>query len=200
MMTNIKAYIILGLALLTVSGCAVTDFDRSADFTQYKTYTWGDAEVDVDNPVYDSDLIEKRVRRTVEQEFAKRGIIKDERSPDFVIEYHTYTEEKARSSYNYPYGYRFMPFGFYPFAFGWGGYPYGWMGPRESTTEYTEGTLILDIIDVKTDELLWRGSVSGDVEDTSRLRKKLEKGIRAIMKKYPVTPDEPLIVSPDVIS
>ena len=74
------------------------------------------------------------------------------------------------------------------------------MGPRESTTEYTEGTLILDIIDVKTDELLWRGSVSGDVEDTSRLRKKLEKGIRAIMKKYPVTPDEPLIVSPDVIS
>lgn len=68
---------------------------------------------------------------------------------------------------------------------------------RPHVKEYTEGTLILDIIDRSTDELVWRGSVSGNVEGISRLRKQIEKGVKAIMKKYPVTPDEPLNIGND---
>jgi hypothetical protein len=195
--TNIYT-LLLSLLLFGLASCAVTDMDRSADFSKYQTFAWGESEIDVSNPVYDSDLISKRIRTTVEKEFAKRGIVKNENNPDFIVSYHTYTEEKQRAYDGYPYGsygYPYYPFRFYPFAFGWG-YPYHWMRPT-TTKEYTEGTLVLDIIDRKSDHLVWRGSVSGDVENLSALKKQIEKGIKAIMKKYPVTPDTPLNIGND---
>jgi hypothetical protein len=152
-------YIFIGLFLFgIVQGCAITDFDQSADFTRYKTFAWGKSEIGVSKPVYDSELINKRIRNAVEEEFAKRGIVRNSNNPDFIVRYQTFTEEKKRTSGAYPYGYRFYPFGFYPYGFGWV-YPYPWMSPQH-TSEYTEGTLILDIIDGRSDELVWRGSVS----------------------------------------
>ena len=194
-MRRINIHAIIGFFILALSGCAVTDFDKSTDFTHYKSFSWGESEIKVENPVYDSDLIHKRIRKTVEEEFAKRGIVRNEQDPDFLVHYHTYTEEKERSYGGYPYRYPFYPFGYYPFAFHWG-YPYHWMGPRQNS-QYTEGTLILDIVDNGSGELVWRGSVSGDVENTAALKKQIEKGIKAIMKKYPVTPETPLNIGND---
>jgi hypothetical protein len=198
-MNTLKIHILsLGLLLFGLAGCAVTDIDRSADFSDYQTYAWGKSEVKVTNPLYESDLINKKIRSTVESEFAKRGIIKNENNPDFLVSYHTYTEKKEQVSggYGYPYyGYGFSPFRFYPFAYGFG-YPYYWMRP-ESKTQYTEGTLIIDIIDRASDALVWRGSVRGNVDDAAGLKKQIEKGIKAIMKKYPVSPDAPLNIGND---
>jgi hypothetical protein len=190
-MKTSKIYILLtGLFLFGLGGCAVTDMDRSVNFTKYQTYSWGDSEVEVKNPLYDSDLINKKIRTTVENEFAKRGIVANPQNPDFLVRYHTYTEEKERVSGGYNYGYPYFPLRFYPYAFGWG-YPYHWMSPQMKS-DYTEGTLIIDIVDRQTDELVWRGSVSGNVDDVSGLKKQIEKGIKAIMKKYPVRPDDAL--------
>jgi len=49
--------------------------------------------------------------------------------------------------------------------------------------------LIIDILDAKSNEVVWRGTVTGKVDDVANLQKQIDKGIRAIMKKYPVTPD-----------
>lgn len=195
-MSNKNIFILLvGLFLVGLSGCAVTDFDKSADFTRYKTFAWGESEVEVKNPVYDSDLINDRIRNTVEAEFAKRGIVKSSRNPDFIVRYHTYTEDKRTTMGEHPFNYRWSMWGFHPFAFGFG-FPGYWMNPPQ-VQEYTEGTLILDIFDKRSDELVWRGSVSGSVEDVAGLKKQIEKGIKAIMKKYPVSPDQPLNVGRD---
>jgi hypothetical protein len=59
---------------------------------------------------------------------------------------------------------------------------------------FTEGTLIIDITDSKTKELVWRGTVSGNVDNVGDLEKQIRKGIKAILKKYPVTPQQPLPV------
>jgi hypothetical protein len=54
--------------------------------------------------------------------------------------------------------------------------------------------LVSPIATVKSDEVVWRGTVSGKVDDVANLQKQIDKGIRAIMKKYPVTPDgDPLL-------
>lgn len=200
-MSKRNIYVLFGLLLFGLSGCAVTDFDRAADFSQYKTFAWGKPEIDVENPVYDSDLINDRIRHAVETEFAKRGIVKSHSDPDFIVRYHTYTEEKKSRTGGYPnpYSYRYYPFGFYPFAFGYA-YPYYWMSPPQ-IREFTEGTLILDILDNRSNELVWRGAVSGNVDDLAGLKKQIDKGIKAIMKKYPVSPDQPLnIGDEDAIS
>jgi hypothetical protein len=185
-----------GILLLGLASCAVTDFDRSADFKDYQTFRWGKSKVDVSNPLYNSDLINKKIRQTVENEFAKRGIVKNDRNPDFIVSFHTYTEKKEQLSGGaYPYSdYPYFPFRFSPFAFGWG-YPY-YMS-RPAATAYTQGTLIIDIMDGKSRELVWRGSVSGNVDDAGSLKRQIEKGIKAIMRKYPVTPDAPLNIGND---
>ncbi|HEX8040452.1 MAG TPA: DUF4136 domain-containing protein [Chryseosolibacter sp.] len=199
---NVKMLnILLALPVLILAGCAVTDFDQTADFSQYKTYAWGKPEADVSNPVYRSELIDNRIRHAVENEFAKRGIVKNEKNPDFIVRFKTHTEKKEQTYGGDPYGYRYFPYGIYPYAFrwGWGYYPYPWMSPR-NTKEYTEGTLVLDVIDRRSDDLVWRGSVSGNVDDVSVLKKQIAKAVKAIMKKYPVSPETPLNVQQEVIS
>lgn len=194
-------YFFASLFLCGLAGCAVTDIDHTADFSRYQTYAWGKSDIDVSNPLYKSDLISKRIRNAVDEEFAKRGIVKDQNDPDFIVRFHTYTEEKEQASGGYPYAHPYFPYGWYPFAFrwGWGYFPYAPMSPP-TTREYTEGTLVLDIIDHQSDELVWRGSVSGNVDDVSTLKKQIEKGIRAIMKKYPIAPADHLNIKQDAIS
>jgi hypothetical protein len=191
-----RTYVLAGLFLVGLSGCAVTDFDHSADFAKYKTFEWGRSQIDVSNPLYDSDLIDQKIRNTVEEEFAKRGIVSANDQADLTVRFHTFTEERERrsSAMLHP-GYRYFPYAYHPFAFGWIYHPYWMMPPR--TEQYTEGTLILDVIDNKTDDLVWRGSVSGDVEDVSRLRKQIDKAVKAIIKKYPGAPAAPLNLDPD---
>jgi hypothetical protein len=173
-------------ALFALTGCAVTDLDRTVDFAAYRTFDWGEADIRVKNPVYESGLISKNIRHTVEEEFAKRGIVRDKKSPDFIVSYRTYTEEKQRFSRSPYYPYPYYPLRFYPFFYGWG-WPYGYSTPYAE--QYTEGTLIIDITDVKSDELIWRGTVSGKVDDVKNLQKQIAKGVRAIIKKYPLTPE-----------
>jgi hypothetical protein len=182
--------IITTLLVLTLSGCAVTEIDRGADFKHYKTFSWGTSELKAENPLYKGDLINRKIKATIADEFAKRGILYTDANPDFLVSYKTYTEQKQQSygsnyisPYFMPYGYGFFQYGLYPFGFGGWGYPYG-MNRR--TYDYTEGTLIIDITDKKTDEVVWRGSVTGNIQNTNNLQKQIGKGIKAIMKKYPV--------------
>jgi hypothetical protein len=190
-MKRIRIYMMAALLLLLAASCAVTDLDRSADFYRYKTYAWGKSEVKVNDPVYSSDLINKNVRSTVENELSSRGIHKNTKNPDFLISYHTYTKEKEQTTGGMYYGYPY-PFRFYRYGFGWG-FPYAWSNPPRTAT-YTEGTLMIDVIDAHSKELVWRGVVKGNVDNIPALQKQIQKGIRAIMKKYPVKVHEPLIL------
>jgi len=179
----------LVLALLA-TGCAVTDIDRSANFQSYKTFAWGEASIEVKNPLYRGELIDKEIKSTIRSEFAKRGISLTNKTPDFLVNYQTYTEDKQRtlgSNFGYPFYY---PFGFYGFRWGMPYYGYGGAYPQGSSS-YTEGTLIIDIVDGKTKESVWRGSVSSELSST-RLAKQIDKGVKTIMKKYPLTPQQQL--------
>jgi hypothetical protein len=163
--------LIMSILFLAFVGCASTDVDRSADFTQYRTFNWGDAR----------------------SEFARRGIVHRKRNPDFVVSFQTVTAEKEQQTggaWPYYYGLR-SPFAFYRFGFGYPMWAPGW-GPGPSIYTYTEGTLIIDVTDIKTDELVWRGSISGNVDNVGGLQKQLDKAVKAIMKKYPVKPENAL--------
>jgi hypothetical protein len=159
------------------------------------------AEVKVGNNLkYNSDLINRNIKYVVETEFAKRGIEKTTKGQaDFLISYHTYTEKKQHTTSHYS-GYPFMPY------YGWGWRPWGMMpygawgnGPRT----YTKGTLVIDVVDNQTKELIWRGAVERDVDNIARLQNKIQKGVEAMMKKYPAKVDKSLpekVPAPPVVS
>lgn len=178
------------LLLFSLAGCAVTDIDRTVNFSNLRTYSWGKSEMNAENPIYRGEMVDKKIRAAVDGEFQRLGIARDDRDPDFLVTYKTHTEKKRTSTgRTYP-SYFYQPyfFGpFFPYAFGF--YPYGWgMIPYSyyRSETYTEGTLVIDIMDAQTREVVWRGSVSGNVDNTRNLEKLVSKGVKAIMKKFPV--------------
>src|SRR5688500_13232068 len=89
--------LLTGVLVTVLTGCAVTDIDRSANLGALKTFSWGKSEMKVENPAYKGDLIDKNIKSTIEEEFAKRGIVKETSTPDFLVSYHTYTEKKEQT-------------------------------------------------------------------------------------------------------
>lgn len=180
---------------LTSWSCAVTDVDRTADLTHYKTFGWGKSRLDVENPAYRGDLVEASIKACVTQELARKGITYSAKKPDLLVSYEGFTETKENvyRSGGYYYDY-YPPYYYYPLYgprfFWYGGYwgaPTFWSGPP-TYYSMTEGTLILDLRDRKTGKLIWRGMVQGDVDNVKSLKKNIAKGVKAILKKYPAVP------------
>ena len=73
------------------------------------------------------------------------------------------------------------------FGGGWRWRGFGGMG--ESTTteqDYKEGTLVVDLYDAKTKQLIWRGSAESMLSDKAdKNEKNLDKGVAKMFKKFP---------------
>ncbi|GAB3502360.1 DUF4136 domain-containing protein [Spirosoma knui] len=169
------------LAIAQVS----TDYDRSVDFTRYHSYAFAKPSVKTgNNPIYNSPLLLENIQGNLARELKDRGLTYQKSTPDLLVKVHTYTENKTRNVLNssYPYAGGFFPyrFGFWPY---WGGY-YG--GQTYCQENYTQGTLLVDMIDARTNKLLWRGAVQGVVDNPKRLERQVARGVRKIMKDYPV--------------
>ena len=92
--------------------------------------------------------------------------------------------------FGYPYGYGFgYRYGFRRSFFGYGGYgyPYGGYGygSHGVVTTYTEGTLVIDIIDAGTNELVWRGSAVSPMSDETYDAKDINKAVEKILEEFP---------------
>ena len=99
----------------------------------------------------------------------------------------------------YPFGYRRRSWpGFYPVSY-WGdpwgyacsyriGYGYGWLPLYGAQGRHLAGTLVVDILDGETHELLWRGSAEGALIDTRRSdqsQEEIDRIVREVLKAYP---------------
>lgn len=145
-------YAAVALSLLLFVSCSIIqvseDYDRRAPFTTYKTFEWmpkpekmpPDARAAIErNP-----LLGKRIQEITGEILADKGMTPAKENPDLLVNYYVGFKEKVDiSGWGYFYGPRW---GFY--------WPY--LGPYDDYT-YTEGTLVLDFVDAKTNELVWRG-------------------------------------------
>jgi hypothetical protein len=53
-------------------------------------------------------------------------------------------------------------------------------------SEYTEGTLVVDIYEAKTKQLMWRGVAQGELKDSPEKREKqLQKASDKLFKDFP---------------
>jgi hypothetical protein len=174
--------------VVLLSGCSAVkvDYNPTANFSQYKSFAWLPAEVKTTgNPLYKSSLTDQRVRQSIEAAFAERGIFRQAGNPDFLVGYHYYVEQKTRQV---PTGYG-VPFyggwGFRPWGWGWGMPYYGGYRPY-ATERYDAGTLVVDIVDARTNDLVWRGSFEEAVSNPAALTRQLSRQVAKIMDKYPV--------------
>ena len=91
-----------------------------------------------DNPMLVNSISNRALRTDLVKGFENRGYALSD-NPDFAVAYYASTKEKLDVTY-WDYGYRFYPRW-------WAGRGAGW-GPYDSTvTQYTQGTVIVDVID-----------------------------------------------------
>ena len=164
----------LAIVLVAIGGCSTlktsVDYDRSANFSGYKTFAWRDSG-EIRNP-----LMAKRIEEAVTSELAKKGLTQasGEDADLWVVAHPRLSKETQITSYNS----------------GWG---YGWRyrGPRVSTATVEQipvGTLIVDLVDAKQKELVWRGTASDTLkpERTPEEREAaLAKAVAEMFAKYP---------------
>jgi hypothetical protein len=178
---------LLGLTIC-LGSCSVsrviTDADPNMNLSSYHTFRFTDSDDQSDaNPLYHSSILENAIHAQIAIELEKRGVLENMQHPDMLVAYHTFTEKK-KSSVNdyYP-----MMYGGWSWRFYSGGlYPYGYWNGYNRTYEYTEGTLIVDAIDVKSNQLIWRGSISDAINNPGNLHTTAIKAVKLVFKKFPI--------------
>lgn len=172
-----KTVQLLSLSLLFLLGACSTvrvnsDFDKNADFGQYKTYAFQKSGID---KAEISDLDKRRILRAIDSEMNKKGFVKSE-SPDLLI--NIFTKERERVDVNDYYA-------GWGYGWGWGWNPYLW-GGRTFVSTSTEGTLYIDLIDAKKKELIWQGMGSGYLtHDTHKKDERIAEFVAKILSQYP---------------
>jgi len=163
------------LALFIFTSCntvrVATDYDKEANFTEYNSFAFYKPGID---KAKISDLDKKRIMRAIEAEMTAKGITKST-TPSLLVSIFTKEQERV-DVYNNNFGY------------GWGWNPY-WNGGFGGSTvsRSTEGSLYIDLIDMKTNELVWQGLGTADliVYDMEKKEKRIKEIVAKILAVYP---------------
>jgi hypothetical protein len=172
------ALVLIGMVFCFVGNASAqqvkTDYDRSAHFSQYKTYSW--EQVRTTNPL-DAD----RIKNAVDAALAAKGWTQVNSGGDvFIVALEiTHNQQTLNTFYDGLGG-------------GWGWRRFGGgFGEATTTTEiYKVGTVVVDLFDAKTKQLIWRASASDTLSNNSDKNiKNLDKGVDKMFKHFP--PDSP---------
>jgi len=180
LLTGSHCLAILGSVLL-VGACASTpnthsNVDVTADFSKYQTFGFFE-ELATDKADYESTET-RYLKNAVTREMKMRGISLSDQ-PDLRINFYINSKDKIRSRQTPTaggyYGYRGSHYG------AWGGY-------ETRIDQYTEGTLNIDVVDVRSKKLVWEGAIVGRVtEDVlNNLEAVLDEAVHEIYKSFPV--------------
>jgi Domain of unknown function (DUF4136) len=175
-MKPVRSAVFSTLLFLTLLGAAFaqkvqTDFDHQANFSQYKTYSWQEIK-----PA--DSLWDPRIKNAVDARLTAKGWTQVESGGDvsIVAIKASKTQRTLQTFYN-------------GFGGGWGWRRFGGGGFGDSTTteqDYKVGTLVIDMYDGKTKQLIWRGSAQDMVSDKAEKNEKnLNKGVAKMFKVFP---------------
>jgi hypothetical protein len=156
------------------AGQVKTDYDRSADFAQYKTFSW--EKVKTQDP-----LNVDRIKSAVNADLAAKGWTQVDSGGDVSIVAMEITHDQQTLNTFYD-----------GFGGGWGwrrfgGGGFGGLGEATTTTEtYRVGTLVVDLFDAKTKQLVWRGNSSDALSNNSNKNiQNLDKDVATMFKQFP---------------
>jgi hypothetical protein len=167
-----NAFLVIAASVLgSVPAWAIdvkTDYDHYANFEHYQTFSWKSPGSTSGRGSFDNSLLDDRLRRAIGAQLIAKHMQESDRTPDVYIVYHAAAQERNE----------------------WVGSPYGWhrrFGPGGWVSRYLQGNFVIDMVDAKTNRLIWHaiasdtGSNSIDLESEKNIAKIAEKAF----KHYP---------------
>ena len=160
----------IALVASTALARVSVDYEKSVDFLKFKTYAW------LEGTPAPTPMAEKRIRSALDAELSSKGLKRVEGDADIYLVTHAkLSVQKHVTGTTSGYG-----------AYNRG----GWATTSMSVHEVPVGTLVVDMVDRESNELVWRSigtdTVSNKVETNE---KRLKKVVRKMFKKFPPTQD-----------
>lgn len=174
-------YLLFVAMAISITSCSsvkvVYDYDKQVDFTKYKTYAFTEEVPKL--PI--DDLNRGRLITAVETELAAKGFTKSE-SPDVLIDMFVTAKKRTEAVANTTGGYG-----------GFGRYGrYGYGGGFSTTTvdynEYTDGTLLINMVDKSTEKIAWQGRGTKTLDENaspSKREQNINYAVKQIFTNYP---------------
>ena len=174
MKTNSRLTTMASLMLLLAGACVAeqvkTDYDRSANFGQYKTYSW-------QNVTTRDPLMADRIKSAVNAALAAKGWMEvaSGGGDAAVVAIETTQDQQSLNTF------------YDGFGGGWRWRGFGGVGEATTTVEtYKVGTLVVDNFDGSSKKLIWRGSASDTLSNNSGKNiKELDKGVAKMFSHFP---------------
>jgi len=161
-----------------------SDYEKNFDFTQLHTFTFKTGRASND-PLSTNTLEAGRIQNALTAQLEANGFTQASQNPDFIVAFYSRTKEKTQvQSAGFGPGFGFGR------GFGWGyGIPgrgrWRWgYGPDIWTTNYTQGCVMADIIDVRTNDLVWRGKVTDTVSGIGQSEKQANQAAKDLVSKF----------------
>lgn len=167
------------LLLLVISlGCSPglrvqTDTDPDYDLWSYKSFDWS-PKINIEeskNPIYYNELNDKRIKTAVTEEMFRLGYSNTAQSADLIIHYHIIVEDQS-TVVGDPLGYH-------------GSY---WIGLDREVYIFKVGTLLIDIMDPKSNNLIWRGQAQAFIDNQTspkQVNQLVNRAVRKMFRKFP---------------
>jgi hypothetical protein len=156
------------------------NFDKQADFAQFKTYKW----VTLKGAQVPNDLVDMQIRAAIDSELATKGLKRtDADSADLYVGYQSaVSTEKQYTSFDTGWGYG-------PGWYGGGWYGSGGMSTTTGTTSTIYvGQIALDMYGAGQKQLVWRAVASKTLDTNAKpekQQKNLAKAMKKMLKNYP---------------
>ncbi len=177
---NLISGLAIIILLVSLTGCSSLtvkyDYDQDAHWAKYRTYGWMEKtqqNTDPTSPVADTGLFQQRVQASVNLVMADRRITTSA-DPDLLVIYHLGSAEKIQVT---DWGYRYSD------------YYWGYGGRQIDVYQFTEGTLVIDLVDAETQQLVWRGTGTKVIDQTQDspevMQDRLNKIVNKIMESFP---------------
>lgn len=177
-----KLILLFVFALLSLSCTRNLHIEREPNVAieQYHTYAWNKLEATkASHPFYSSEELNQLIIREIDQNFSKKGFQRNVINPDFLVDFHIYVEEQKFQNLvcgaGFYRGERYLP------------------NLSEKTycespeiVNYDNGTLIIDIVDAHTKQLVWRASMSGIIDNPNYSTAIFTKQVKRILSQFPV--------------
>jgi len=179
-------HITLGLGLILAAGCAgrqiTTDYSPAASFGQYKTFA-----LVAPPDTAAEQLLDQRVRSAVQAQLDGKGLaLADREDADLYVGYGV-VDKTHTNIYSYDNGW------------GWGGGRWGWryhrfgiawpMYVQRRIDTYTDGTVVVNVVDAKTKQVVWEGEVNDvlslPVDNPVSATKQIDGAVAKLFAKYP---------------
>lgn len=167
--TFLSAATVVLMGTLTLAQNITYDFDRATDFSRLKTFAW------VRGPIKLDEINHRRVVDAVNTQLMSKGLVKVDTAgqPDMLVAYHASFDSDVQIT---------------GFSSGWGPYRFGSRTGMARAEQIVTGTLAVDLVDARTNTIVWRGMATREVDvkaDPNKRERNINRAADRLFKNYP---------------